>query len=346
LSPDRTCNIRKFYTVRRDRIGQRGGGVLIYVDNRLKYKIIPRIYDCGGKIEACGIKVFLKGEVISLISCYCPPRSNISFTEWSCFLSQFPGKVILGGDFNLHNIVWDTDPWESNHLPIYICVNETMDPRALPTRSPRLHSGRTDWCRFRQELDIKMKFLAEADLPDVEVKYSSFVSSIEDALRSVTPHKKPACAVGLQHWLPPPSTCLWWNEECKKFVRLRKATLLKFRYSGLFEDFVNYKKQSAIVKRKLKRIKLESFRSFCAGLRKETSSSYVWNTIKKFQSRFNATDNNYEYNSAKCDRVRDQIEDLRVDWVPCSPPEIRAGCGDPFLDLPFSMEELECLFKT
>lgn len=107
LTPNKSFWLKGFDTVRRDRVDRRGGGVMILVYNKLKYKTIPMVFECGGKIEACAIEVFVENEPVVLVSCYHPPGADhISVQEWIQFFPQFSGKVIFGGDFNAHNEVW------------------------------------------------------------------------------------------------------------------------------------------------------------------------------------------------------------------------------------------------
>ena len=48
LSPNKSFKVNGFDTVRKDRIGRTGGGVLIAVHNSIKYRRMQDIYDCDG----------------------------------------------------------------------------------------------------------------------------------------------------------------------------------------------------------------------------------------------------------------------------------------------------------
>lgn len=87
LQPQNDFIIKRFDTVRKDRDKRQGGGVMILINHKYKYREITGILDCGGKIEACGVEVFHHGELIFLVSCYRPPNSVvISEEEWKSFL--------------------------------------------------------------------------------------------------------------------------------------------------------------------------------------------------------------------------------------------------------------------
>lgn len=404
LTPNKSFWLKGFDTVRRDRVDRRGGGVMILVYNKLKYKTIPMIFECGGKIEACAIEVFVENEPVVLVSCYRPPGADhISVQEWIQFFPQFSGKVIFGGDFNAHNEVWGSsstcrvggevrealdeldlsllndgtptfhsvayhsntvidlsvahdslamrlswrvsdDPWGSDHLPIIMRLQAIPDLSSKTKRVPRLHNTNTDWDLFQVNLDKDIKLIGDIESMDIESLYSTFISVIEDALLSAAPSGRWArSSVSTLAFHPPP--CPWWNAECDRLVRLRKAALKKFQFLGLYEDFIEYKRRTAVTKCELRKLKQENFRSFCSSLRKDTDPSFAWKTIKRFQSRFNSCDTAHAYNPDRIDRVRDQIETLCVSWAPTQPPELPPFSEDGFLDLPFSNEELSSALR-
>lgn len=96
----------------------------------------------------------------------------------------------------------------------------------------------------------------------------------------------------------------WWDEECDKWIRLRKAALLKFHNTGLFEHFIEYKKKVSIARKELKRIKKNSFKRLCEGMRRDVNPVFVWKTVRKFQSRWNRTEKEREYRPEKIQQVK------------------------------------------
>ncbi|XP_033217669.1 uncharacterized protein LOC117173296 [Belonocnema kinseyi] len=92
---------------RDDRIGQRGGGVLIGVKPYLHASIInlAHILDLDFNINIVGIKVIIKSIPLILLAIYCPP--DITILQLSTFIDnlqdlhdlQCPNIVIIG-DFN------------------------------------------------------------------------------------------------------------------------------------------------------------------------------------------------------------------------------------------------------
>lgn len=181
----------------------------------------------------------------------------------------------------------ESDTWGSDHFPILIELPNVLDRAPKPRKTPKLYSTNTDWSCFQKEMDRNVKSLFNADL-DVESIYSSFIASVERAAKLATPRGFASSSKKGEKVTHPP--CPWWNGECDRWVRLRKAALSRFRCTGRYEHFVEYRRQVAVTRKELRRIKRESFRGFCEGLRRDTNPSYVWNTIKKFDYRWNRTE--------------------------------------------------------
>lgn len=55
---------------------------------------------------------------------------------------------------------------------------------------------------------------------------------------------------------------IWWDEECSKVIRLRKAALKKWKYCKTISNYIEYKKAVAITRKTLKYKKNKS-QKFC-----------------------------------------------------------------------------------
>ncbi|EFN75333.1 hypothetical protein EAI_12576, partial [Harpegnathos saltator] len=79
-------SIRHFNIVRKDRLLRKGGGVAICLKKGIKFSEMEDLFDCDGKLEVVGIRLYLGEEEFYLISCYRPPGSGmISVNSWSRF---------------------------------------------------------------------------------------------------------------------------------------------------------------------------------------------------------------------------------------------------------------------
>lgn len=97
-------NIRGFDVIRKDRMGRRGSGVLIFIRSSLKYSLVEDILDLQGTMETCGLCVWSDLGKIDIISIYRPPDSpRIDPRSWFKFFSHFKSNVLISGDFNLPN---------------------------------------------------------------------------------------------------------------------------------------------------------------------------------------------------------------------------------------------------
>lgn len=91
--------------------------------------------------------------------------------------------------------------------------------------SSRLVSKKTDWSLYQNYLENGYKEFLNLDFNQstMDVKYSFFVDRITEALLASSPVKRPFVFDKTRHKNPTP----WWDDECDKFIRLRKAALKK-----------------------------------------------------------------------------------------------------------------------
>lgn len=68
--------------------------------------------------------------------------------------------------------------------------------------------------------------------------------------------------------------------------------------------------------------------------------------IKGFKNRWNYQNNNNMFNPQKESNVRELISDLCPPWVAPVPPILDQHLYDPFLDSPFSQQELNFVIKN
>lgn len=156
-----SIRLKGFDVIRNDRIGRRGGGVLIFVRQGIKYSIMENISDGYGGLEVCGIKVFTDLGTISIISLYRPPDlPNLSNQQWMNFFSQFQGDFLVGGDFNLPN---------EGLVPLLEGIEE-LDVCLLNDNSPtyfemeRNYSSSLDLSFANSSLCLKMDWVVGDDL--------------------------------------------------------------------------------------------------------------------------------------------------------------------------------------
>ncbi len=110
-SPSAALEVPGFKLYRRDRVGSKGGGVMIYVKTGIQCNEI--VWANCIDLECIGLNLVLSPQMsFVLIVIYRPPSSNISFYEnLKQLLKQcdFNKEVIIMGDFNIN---WDDKPSE------------------------------------------------------------------------------------------------------------------------------------------------------------------------------------------------------------------------------------------
>lgn len=78
----------------------------------------------------------------------------------------------------------------------------------------------------------------------------------------------------------------WWTTECREAVKNRRKSYSIFHRHPTTENWITFKKNSAIAKQIIKRSKIESLREFVTGLSHTVPQSAVWRKIKSFKSGY------------------------------------------------------------
>ncbi|KAL0114781.1 hypothetical protein PUN28_011827 [Cardiocondyla obscurior] len=182
-------------------------------------------------------------------------------------------------------------PWSSDHYAIEIILNDAIENHSTFYKAPCLYGHRTNWSKIKERLDTPSEDLLEIAQNtnlDVESKYSTFIAVVTDCFHDID-YKVSKNAKGKLH----STGCSenekinhfrnshhinknhWWNQDCNKIIRLRKAAYQKLKYHYTLENFLNYQKSVVLSKKELKRIKKEAFKNFCGSLDKNTNLKYV-----------------------------------------------------------------------
>ena len=101
---DSAISIDGFDVIRKDRVGNRGGGVCIYIKNNLNYKVV--LSESNNNIETIFIEIILHKSKLLLGVVYKPPKKDgVGELEKILYdLSLLYSSIILCGDFN-YNIL-------------------------------------------------------------------------------------------------------------------------------------------------------------------------------------------------------------------------------------------------
>lgn len=137
----------------------------------------------------------------------------------------------------------------SDHYPILCSID--LDKNLYKKKSFKIKTLRTNWNTFTKELDSNFStFLSyDFDNSDAEKKYETFTETIINSLKISTPVKKNIDPSKYKNLVP------WWDEECNKIIRLRKAAYKKWNFRKTLTERINYNKLNCITAKILKKKK-------------------------------------------------------------------------------------------
>ncbi|KAK2724485.1 hypothetical protein QYM36_001103 [Artemia franciscana] len=147
LHPYIQMKFKGYSVIRRDRIDQKGGGVIIGIRKGITFKKISfrnsGLLEKNG-IELVAVKVFSKNlHALNIINIYNPHGNNKSVgTSMQAIIDETPGneKHIIVGDFNAHSDVWcgcGTNNEAGNSLQRFMLDTPEsclLTPKDFPTR--------------------------------------------------------------------------------------------------------------------------------------------------------------------------------------------------------------------
>ena len=169
----------------------------------------------------------------------------------------------------------------SDHFPISISIG--IPPTRTSTtplhfnfrKATKLH-----WSEFTKELSDFSFNNAPTSVSSPLEKYDYLSSSILQAASTLSNKLNPNPRSSSHKHPPPPP---WWNDECAAANEERKKGLQGFRRDpNTYQNLISIERNA---KRIFQKHKLASFKEFCSNLNPFTSTSNLWNTVKRFRHR-------------------------------------------------------------
>ncbi|EFN73341.1 hypothetical protein EAG_08509, partial [Camponotus floridanus] len=71
-----------------------------------------------------------------------------------------------------------------------------------------------------------------------------------------------------------------WNEQCSETIEFRKQALRAFRSNPSRHNYLNLKKQEALIRKILRHAKRAGWKSFCESISSSTNISTLWRIVK------------------------------------------------------------------
>lgn len=107
---------------------------------------------------------------------------------------------------------------------------------------------------------------------DVNIFNERIIKAIMQAAKGAIPMRK--TKKGAKPAVP------WWNEECSRLIKERKACLRKVKKTMLADDLIKFKKAKAMAQRVIRNRKKEYWQDYCSKISYDSSVKDVWNKIK------------------------------------------------------------------
>jgi len=162
-----------------------------------------------------------------------------------------------------------TDQHGSDHWPILIKLHVPSDP----PNQPRWILSKADWNQYESlcALNITEDSISTSDDP---------VQTISDLINEAANKTVPKSSGSSRRIRRP-----WFDEECKKVIRLRKAAQQRYKYHPCPEFRQIYSKAKAVARKLIKNKKRGSWQNYISKLNSRTSSHQIWNMVGKIRGR-------------------------------------------------------------
>ena len=161
----------------------------------------------------------------------------------------------------------------SDHFPILLSPN-TYTPLPNP---PRWCFDRADWGTFSSLSHISIPPSTFSSASELLTFFSvSILSAALTAIPRTTRSHTSKCVP-------------WWNPDCAKALRVKRAAWRKYRYmrhsSNPLPTFISFKRASALLKRTIRLSVTKSWQAYVSSLTADTPLAAVWRKVHKLAGK-------------------------------------------------------------
>ena len=164
------------------------------------------------------------------------------------------------------------DTWGSDHFPILL---ENSNDE-LSKRTPSWNLEKANWDEF------KTSCLAQLT-PEANKNNEENVLYFMNTLLNIAEEHIPKSSTSTKYNRP------WFNEKCKKAVRLCRATFKKFKINPTWENLNTYKNSGAKAWKIIKDSKRNTWRNYITKINSNTKPKKVWQMIRNITGQNNNT---------------------------------------------------------
>ena len=162
------------------------------------------------------------------------------------------------------------EQYGSDHFPLLLTSNDSV-----PVEDRFYFKfKKADWEQFQQ---LCSEDLTESEFLDTPYQADRFAS----ILHTIASETIPKSRINSTSKIKKP----WFDDECKKAVRERKASLRKFDTCPTSENLNHYRIFRAKARRTIRESKRKSWRSYVSKINSNTSIKKVWDAIRKISGK-------------------------------------------------------------
>lgn len=195
-------------------------------------------------------------------------------TRFNVFTGGFSSIDLAFCDPRLSaDLSWNTEAYTygSDHIPIYI--NHSQIPYCIKTvQSPKWNIKKANWNAYEQHIEKNLIHLDyNKDINQLVQQFTDYiVEAANTSIGKISPtnNKK----------LVP-----WWNKDCEKAIKNSKIAFRKLKKHNTEENRLTYKRLETHTKYIVKKSKKESWQNFCSTINSQTTTSELWQKIKRMK---------------------------------------------------------------
>lgn len=212
----------------------------------------------------------------------------VSINDGSPTRICLPGQTPAAVDLTLvspsmaDKISWQvlSDTYGSDHYPILLnCETLSTKTKILP--STKWNDSHVDWESFQFNINCQLDCVDLGSKSPVE-KSQTLFHVINAAANETMKVKKPFTPV-----TPKP---YWWDDECTNIIKRRKEALNNYKIQSNWNNYLNYQKISALVRRTFRLKKRESWSRYLNKLNRSTSIAEIWNIVRSISNKKHCND--------------------------------------------------------
>lgn len=172
----------------------------------------------------------------------------------------------------LPHFEWNTMPElsSSDHFPIKLTLKYT-NPYEQHTRSLKWKLTNVNWDTYKAEIEkninnLPISFPKNNNVENTTEILSSLIHNTDSNIFKQNSY------TGKR---PPP----WWNQTIKHAIRNKKTSFNKFKSTNDLNDFIDFKKNKALVRYLIKNEKKKSWIKFTSNLNSKELTTNIWKNI-------------------------------------------------------------------